>query len=351
MNETGLKGFESERESFLSLPIKKKDLGNFVADLLGQQQTIERVFEESFDFDFDWFINLHELIDQRINQQTHSNLVSFTFIVYFGGGLKRTVTSIESLKGYTETKKEIPFGVKIVWNYLVHFPGKDYPEKQVVSFSAFRQKNKKIEFSGLSINGILLKRYSVKSERSSVRVQIDHTERTWGDDLEVIISNQIDEGLRKNGSGNLLYNLFRATLALAIMLGGLIYGFISSLTSKMDQVKDAMTKYEGLGNIIGQDLISEKLDIIAKITEISATRDENIGLFLLYFFGAALLSTVLLEITKRESHSFLVFSTSSEEYRMKMLKKEKKGLYILLGSFIFSVVASIIANFGYELIG
>jgi hypothetical protein len=352
VNETGLDKFEKERESMLSLPIKKKDLGNFVLDLLGQQQTIERVFEENFDFDFNWFVNLHELIDQRINQQTHSNLVSFTFIVYFSGGLKRTITSIEALKGYTETKKEIPFGVKIVWNYLVHFPGKDYPEKQVVSFSAFRQKNKKVEFSDLSINGMLLKRYSVKSERSTVRVQIDHTERTWGDDLEVIISNQVDEGLRKNGSGNLLYNLFRGTLALAFLLGGMIYGFISSMTSKMDQVKAAMANYTDLrkANDISQELISDKLDIIAQIAEINGTRDENIGLFFLYFLGAAVLSTVLLEITRRESHSFLVFSKSSEEYRMKKLKKEKKGFYILLGTFIFSVVASIVANFGYELI-
>ncbi|WP_394392964.1 hypothetical protein [Shewanella woodyi] len=119
-----LEQFELERDSLLSLPIKKKDLGNFVLDLLGQQQTIERVFEESFDLDYNWFINLHELIDQRINQQAHSNLVSFTFIVYFNGGLKRTITSVEALKSYSETKKDIPFGVKIVWNYLVHFPKK-----------------------------------------------------------------------------------------------------------------------------------------------------------------------------------------------------------------------------------
>lgn len=352
MNDTGLDEFDKEREATLALPIRKKDLGNFVLDLLGQQQTIERVFEESFDFDFNWFVNLHELIDQRINQQTHSSLVSFTFVVYFSGGLKRTITSVEALKSYSETKKEIPFGVKIVWNYLVHFPVKDYPEKQVVSFSAFRQANKKTEFSDLSINGILLKRYSDKSERSTVRVQIDHTERTWGDDLEVIISNQVDEGLRKNESGKLLYNLFRATLALAVLLGGIIYGFISSMTGKIDQVKAAMVAYSDLGNDndVSQELISDKLDVIAKVAEIGATRDENIGLFLLYFFGAALLSTVLLEFTKRESHSFLVLSKSSKEDRMKKLQKEKKGLYILIGSFVFSVVASIVANIGYEFI-
>lgn len=352
MSRMELEQFELERDSLLSLPIKKKDLGNFVLDLLGQQQTIERVFEESFDLDYNWFINLHELIDQRINQQAHSNLVSFTFIVYFNGGLKRTITSVEALKSYSETKKDIPFGVKIVWNYLVHFPKKDYPEKQLISFSAFRQINKKNESSGVILNSLLLARYKEKLERNTVRVQIDHTERTWGDDLEVIISSHIDEGLRKDTNMDIFYNLSRGVIALAILIGGITYGFMSSTTKKIEEVKAQMAKYLELASNsdFSQKVVNDKLDIIAKVTEVGATRDENIGAFFLYFLVASLVSSLLFELTRKEPHSFIVLSKSSEEYRQKKLGKEKKGLYILIGSFIFSVLASIVANYGYEFI-
>ena len=39
MTDTGMKKFEEDREMTLALPIKKSDLGNFVADLLGQLYT------------------------------------------------------------------------------------------------------------------------------------------------------------------------------------------------------------------------------------------------------------------------------------------------------------------------
>ncbi|WP_394392966.1 hypothetical protein [Shewanella woodyi] len=232
------------------------------------------------------------------------------------------------------------------------FSKKDYPEKQLISFSAFRQINKKNESSGVILNSLLLARYKEKLERNTVRVQIDHTERTWGDDLEVIISSHIDEGLRKDTNMDIFYNLSRGVIALAILIGGITYGFMSSTTKKIEEVKAQMAKYLELASNsdFSQKVVNDKLDIIAKVTEVGATRDENIGAFFLYFLVASLVSSLLFELTRKEPHSFIVLSKSSEEYRQKKLGKEKKGLYILIGSFIFSVLASIVANYGYEFI-
>lgn len=107
MESKELKQFGSDNEAMLSLPIKKSDLGNFVADLLGQQQSIERVVDEKFDIDFNWFVNLNELINQRINQQNNADLISFNQVIYFESGLKRTLTSVEAMVSYNETRKDI----------------------------------------------------------------------------------------------------------------------------------------------------------------------------------------------------------------------------------------------------
>lgn len=95
----------NDEEAVLSLPIKKKELGNFISNLLGQQQNIERSLEESFDIDHTWVMNLHEMISQRIHQQADAHLTHFSTVVYLEHGLKRTFNSTEALKTYSENKK------------------------------------------------------------------------------------------------------------------------------------------------------------------------------------------------------------------------------------------------------
>jgi hypothetical protein len=334
----------------LALPIKKADLGNFVADLLGQQQSIERVVDENFNIDFSWLVNLHELIDQRINQQNHSDLVSFSLIIYFENGLKRTLTSVEALKSYSETRKDIPVGVKMVWNYLVHFPKKSYPEKQQISFSAFRHKNKNEKVEKLSFEKTFLREMVKKSERNTIRFQIDHTERTWGDDLEVVISNHIDEVVRKEGKADILFELSRMIFSLLILISGFVYGVFSAITNKLDDVRDIVAQYLELqaSTKIDLSLISQKLDVIAKISEINAMKDENLGLLFIYVFISTALAMIILFLTRRQASSFIVISSSSELYREKNLKKERRSVHILIGSFLLSVSASLVANYWYE---
>jgi len=350
MTDTGMEKFEEDREMTLALPIKKSDLGNFVADLLGQQQSIERVIDENFNIDFYWLVNLHDLIDQRINQQNHSDLVSFSLIVYFEKGLKRTLTSVEALKSYSETRKDIPVGAKMVWSYLVHFPGKPYPEKQQISFSAFRHQNKKEDTQKLSFERFIIREIVKKSERNTVRFQIDHTERTWGDDLEVVISNHIDEVIRKEGKADLFFNLSRVIFSFLILIFGFIYGVFSSITNKLDDVRSAVNQYAELQSVkqIDLSLINQKVDVIAKISELNAMKDENIGLLFLYIFISTGVAMMFLSLTRRQASSFIVVSNSSEEHRTRSLKKEKRSVQILIGSFLLSVLASLVANYWYE---
>lgn len=350
MIDTGLERFEEDREMTLALPIKKSDLGNFVADLLGQQQSIERVIDENFDIDFDWLINLHELIDQRINQQNHSDLVGFSSVVYFEKGLKRTLTTVDAFKTYSETRKDIPVGIKVSWTYLVHFPGKPYPEKQQINFSAFKHENKKEESKKLSIERLLFKDFIVKSERNIIRFQIDHTERTWGDDLEVIISNHIDEVVRNEGKLDMFFNLSRTIFSFLIIISGFVYGLLFSIRSNLDEIRATVIQYASLqsSNQLDLPLINQKIDLVAKVLELNAMKDENIGVLLLSPFASTVLAMALLSLTRKQISSFIVISKTSREHRARSLIKERRSVHILIGSFALSVFASIVASYWYD---
>lgn len=135
MNKAITESDDSESMA-IALPLRKKDLGNFISNLLGQQQSFKRQITAKFDIDHVWLVNLHELLHQRIKQQADSTLIEFIAQIHFDSGLKRTITTAESFNAYVETKRESVVAVTLLWSYLVQFPGRPFPEKQEITFHA-----------------------------------------------------------------------------------------------------------------------------------------------------------------------------------------------------------------------
>lgn len=337
----------SEKEEVtLSLPIKKKELGEFISGLLGQQQSIERNINAKFDIDHSWLVNLHELISQRIHQQADAHLTNFTSVIYFENGLKRTFTSFEAFKCYSETKKLIPVGVKIIWNYLIQFPAKNYPEKQQITFSAQIQSKDKQNGYSKEVSEYLNSIFN-HSERSSLNYQIDNTERTWGDDIEVIISNQVDGIIIGNQTVDTLFNLSRLALAVIILLFSMIYPLYSSITGGNEVMDREMSNYLTLSKHteVTIDGVNRKLDQIANMVEIGSKPKDGSWKLLIMFLGSPI-SLLFLRLTRKTSFSFLVFSKESEKYRESKQKQGRQSTWVLIGSFVISVLAGIMVTLG-----
>lgn len=176
----------------ITLPLQKRHLGDFISSLLGQQQTIERKSEEIFDFDLNWLINLHESINQRITQQSDSNLISFTTKITFEDGTSRTIGTFDSLKYYAETKNTLPIAIHIQWIYLVGFPNRSNPEKQELNFFAISKPRNK-EKADIYEKIFSLFRLSFIKDLVLIEYSVSHTERTWGDDIESIFRNNVEK--------------------------------------------------------------------------------------------------------------------------------------------------------------
>lgn len=322
-----------------SLPIKKKDLGSFISDLLGQQQSIERNIEVTFDINHAWIVNLHETIDQRVTQQNHANLVSFKAVIYFEDGLKRTLSSIEAFKSYVETKITLPIGIKTSWIYLIQFPAKKYPEKQQINFSAYTlSKNANKENLENEIS----------KERSFLNYQIDHTERTWGDDIETIISSQVNEIIIPRKKNYVLFQLLRLCLLFAIILFTFFYAIKTGVSDSNFFIQESINNYFSIKNTSNSVYdLHKKLDALANIlnSQLIHRNDFFIGMKVcgLVTVGATVAATFM-AYTRKNSSSFLVISKESEKYREKMLRQEKRNTWILISAYILSFIMSALSG-------
>ena len=338
-----------ENDIMLSLPIKRQDLGDFISNLLGQPQSIEQILDIKFDVDHEWLIILHELINQRITQQSTSKLINFTAFIYFEDGMKRTINSYPAFKTYQETKKKKQTGIKIIWDYLVQFPNKTHPEKQQINFTALINKSQKIVKKQFDFERILNSSFFSDDEKSTINYQINHTERTWGDDIQVIISNQMTEITRNSEIKDLLFNLFRAALCLSMVVATFIlsvYSDIKNSSNKLIQIADIYDKIGALKNpTLAQ--INQKLDLISELTKTIGLRDVNTGSTLLTLFVGMTLSMLVLLITKKQTSSFISLSTESKKYRDKKLKREKYSIIALIASIALSITTGVFSSYIY----
>jgi hypothetical protein len=226
---------------------------------------------------------------------------------------------------------------------------KNLPEKQQITFSAqiYSLKDKQSKYSKLE--SAILSTIIGESERSSLNYQIDHTERTWGDDIEAIISNQVNEVIRGSQIKDTLFNLSRLILALMVFMFSMIYPISADISDTNKIMSEALTNYSALRDSVGSTIngVNKKLDHIASMIEIVGRRnDSKLGGLLIIFAGPAF-AIILLRLTRKDTYSFLVFSKESEKNRELKLKQERRSTWILIGSFALSVLAGIVGNYSF----
>lgn len=339
---------DSNSEDKISLPVNHDQLGGFISSLLGQSQTIERELYGTFSIDHSWLVHLHSLIDQRIKQQNHGSLTAFKAIIFYKNNLKRTLTSIEAFEHFSETKKIESQSIKLSWTYLINFPNKEIPEKQEISFYATAKApiTSKLEDPVRRI-------ISKKSKVGAISYQIDHTERTWGDDIETLVKQELDLILDEESKASLLFSLIFALLALVFLFGGMIVPDIMNFGIQEKQMAMLFQNYQEI--VVAkastvQDL-GNKVDLILKAVNPSngITKINGIYRILSMIFGIGM-AVWCIRFAEKEKPSFVVLTPESEVKKKKMMEKQKRNHFVSFASFIISVAAGIAGNYFYYIL-
>ncbi|WP_333797086.1 hypothetical protein [Rheinheimera sp.] len=349
---TDMAGFNKnhEEEFLISFPIAKKDLGNFVSNLLGQKQSLERTYPIDFEMDHTWLINLHDCIEQRISQQSHSQLLNFRAVIYFDNGAKRTITTFESFRSYIETKPLISIGVKIVWEYLVSFPNKSHPEKQQISLSAYTHAERKEKLK--SIFDIIFDSRR-DSNGSFLNIQIDHTERTWGDDIENIISSNVDEVCIRKTIKSKIINISRVLFFLGSLLSVIVLTVYYSAVTNYHLSLSISEMYNPLKNesVISLDLINNKLDLIYEaVSSFEQNRNDKVLLSLLGAFFVPIALVFFLFFTRNTTRSYVLLTKKTYDLKRENDNKSKRKVVIIIVSYLASISAGIFATYGFNFI-
>jgi hypothetical protein len=163
------------------LPCSPDQFREFIAGLLGQPQTIRRFLPAPFEVTKDDAINLFHLLDQRLSSQNDATLIQFTASLRYDDNSSVVLNSFEDFYAYNEVKPLVSDGLDLNWTYLIQFPNKTVPEKQNidVTFSSehhHRPPHVFIEYERLG---------------SGISIQIQHTARTWGVDIDALLTGHL----------------------------------------------------------------------------------------------------------------------------------------------------------------
>lgn len=338
-------GIYEENQRAIVIPVGDEDLGNFISGLLGQPQSIQKEIYGAFDVDHAWLMNAHHLLYQRIQQQNKASLVAFSAEILFEDGLSRRLTSFEAFQVYVEPKPIISNGVKLKWTYLVQFPNKSTPEKQEVSFLVSTDIR-----TTSDIEEIFPFRFHRRRGGGVMAYQIDHTERTWGDDIENLFRAHVENTVSKPSSILSYFQSGAMVLApfvffASFFLPPIVLSYVSS--TKADSLVEELGRLDDSGAET-LDLVSNKIDFLISIQEPIL---ESGRYPIVYQLGSLIIGIVTMFVaiwfSELGDKAYVVVTDAARKARDKGVKKSGKNIYIAGGTFVLSIAAGVAANFVY----
>jgi hypothetical protein len=161
-----------------------------MAGLLGKPQISLGKVEGSFCIRLHDVENFYHLIDQRIRQQNRGQLIQFTATIKFNDGSAAELPSLEALQRYSEIRPLVSIGLSLTWIYLVIFPGSSKPEKQQIDVDMYTVDQEEEFIEDVFVPDFPF-RNPFKISSGLIRFRVSYTVRSWGADIENLLSNHI----------------------------------------------------------------------------------------------------------------------------------------------------------------
>ncbi|WP_296211121.1 hypothetical protein [Psychrobacter sp. UBA3480] len=328
----------------LSLYLEDEHLGEFISSLLGQPQAISKSFNKPFKVDHSFFKHLLALIFQRLEQQNEFEMVDFVAKISFDDGVERKITSVESFNSYSETMSLISVRLFISISLLIKFPSKKIPERQNINF---------VFDSNMDCNNNTILESSNK-KTGIVIIDIEHTERTWADDMLTMIEKALDgiwieENFIFKSIMKIIDLLSSKGFLLFSMLLSIIMLFYSTYTKSSNDVIEELEKLS-IQNSNNLELINEKLNFISKIL---LDRSDYSGTNLLLFSVSIPFLVILISILKefiKPYPSYVVLTKSTQDLMSKSLSNTstKNKFFSTSIMLVMSLVIGILGNYIYN---
>ena len=329
------------QRGFLTLPFTEDQFRIFIIGLLGRPQTITKRITGVFELHLKDLQNFHDLIGQRIEQQNNGQLVQLTTQIFFNDKSSVLLSSYEELLSYHEIKPVVSIAVKMSWTWLITFTDKKVPEKQEIELTINTASSQNI-VEGDEVPFI--------PQSGEFRMVIQHTARTWGSDIEALLTHQIESIIQPEKKWKKF--LHRHSGKVGLFVGSLFFlGSLTSLiytTHRFIRIQTA-TVNEFIGNAGAN--VSSKIDYLLNFF---ATDSENNLVIpsMVYLTFSILLSIVFglwIEVlADNYPKSYLILTHESVKAHHIGKKNNRSKLRWFLISLLLSIATGVAANYVYD---
>lgn len=329
--------FENTSQGYLSLPFSDNQFKTFIVGLLGKPQTITRCLFGKFELYLKDFQNFNELLQQRINQQNNARLIQFKSTIYFSDNSSIVLGSYDELTTYNEIRPVTTCAIQLSWVYLIQFKDKEVPEKQEIDIIITTQIYKNATLD--QTMDVLKQPYY----NNSITYSISHTARSWGFDIDKLLSDHFETIIFKptpfiswvRKFDNAIGTIFGLLMATGFLLGMLF----SSKNSEKQSLELIKNTYD----------LNGKLNHI--ITEITSTNSSSIK-FVIFLLGAMLISMLftvfVTKLCNIYPNSYIILTRVDQTSLAKNKRKENTYYLKLLGTLIAAISLELVANYIYD---
>ena len=111
-------------------------------------------------------------------------MVSFAITTIYADDSSVTFNSLDDFLNYRDVRSTVSTDAELSWTYLIQFEDRANPERQVIDLS--------LKTAGIELRGPdLLLPFQLKRLRRGFSLRIQHTARTWANDIESLLGHQI----------------------------------------------------------------------------------------------------------------------------------------------------------------
>jgi len=327
---------------YLTFPFDNNQFKDFIVGLLGKPQTITKRISGNFEIHLKDLQSFFDLVTQRVIQQNNGKLIQFNAKIFFTDRSSVQLGSYEELVTYHEVKPIISEAVQLSWDFLIQFHDKTQPEKQSIELFI-------IAANGLmSDEGVFVFLMPTKGE---FRIQIQHTARSWGADIENMLSNQIESHLIKDNK----YSKFIKRYSSQISIGFSIIFFLSSIIGSFIITQEFITSELAKVKLFSANKAHSTIEQLNFLTSyiasgVSTQHYFKVSIFLLISLLISIGFGIWIDVTASKSiqPSFLVLTKKAKEYRDQTTKKLERTWTVFFTSVFLGIATGIIANFIFK---
>ena len=305
---------QEQQKCKVILPCEPEEFKEFIGNLLKSSSVkMAGQKEGCFDIDRQQIENIFFLIDQRVVQQNQGVLVDFSITVFYNDGFSIKHDSVDSFRVFNQTGNCYPEKILLVINYLITFPKKEVPEKQVISVELDTK----------------ITRFAYKVVEGLYTYKIECTDITWGTDMSNLLQKQ----------GEKLMETQRISLARRIYTSSFsIHEIVSNFILIIASTSLTYHSY----------LLTSSKNLSADSLKFSINA---IGVFMTLFFSVSIIKRIVWIKSSYYStvakQSFIILHECDRKYKeIEIRKLKKNSIYIIL-SWSAGVIGSIVASYIY----